>query len=370
MGSGNEKRIKVAVLMGGRSTEREISLLSGCEVVTALDRGKYDVQPFIVDDHRAFIDSARDGKMLPPEPEEFRRAIASARSRFSPVSEDEIRLPAVSAPPAAKGSWMPDVAFIAMHGKFGEDGTVQGLFEILGIPYTGSGVLASALAMDKAMSKRVFSAFTIPTPPWRAVAASRAEADAEAVAEEMIGELGLPMVVKPNAHGSSVGVSFPTTEAELIAALGLAASHDEVVLAEEFIGGTEISVGVLGNDDRRALPVVEIVPKSGFYDYESKYTPGATEEIVPARISDSASKRAQELACRAHRALGCRGMSRVDMKIEAEEVYVLEVNTIPGMTELSILPLAAAHAAIPFPDLLDRIVQSALTDSRSKARRG
>jgi D-alanine-D-alanine ligase len=357
--SRSEERVRVAVLMGGRSTEREISLLSGCEVLTNLDGTKYDVQPFIVDDHAAFIDSARDGRLIPPKPEALRRAIAEARSRFAPVAEDEIRLPA-QRDPRGKRSWMPDVVFIAMHGKFGEDGTVQGLFEILGIPYTGSGVLASALAMDKAMSKRLFSACGIPTPRWSTASAQEIERSAEPVADAITAELGLPMAIKPNAQGSSVGVGFPKTRRELIEALKVAAAHDDLVLAEEFIGGTEISVGVLGNDDCFALPVVEIVPKSGVYDYESKYTPGATEEIVPARIPEAATARAQELACAAHRALGCRGMSRVDMKLHRDSVYVLEVNTIPGMTQLSILPTAAAEAGISFSDLLDRIIASAL----------
>lgn len=368
MVSGDKQKIRVAVLMGGRSTEREISLLSGCEVLANLDGRKYDVQPFIIDDHTAFIDSARNGKLAPPKPEDLRRAIAEARSRFSAVAEDDIHVPAATRT-SGKGSWMPDVVFIAMHGKFGEDGTVQGLFDILGIPYTGSGVLASALAMDKAMSKRVFSACGIPTPRWLAAGASEVRADIEAAAERMIAELGLPLVVKPNAHGSSVGVGFCKSREEVAESLRVAASHDDVVLAEEFIGGTEISVGVLGGDDPVALPVVEIVPESGFYDYESKYTPGATEEIVPARIPDAATKLAQELARKAHRALGCLGMSRVDMKLSGAEIHVLEVNTIPGMTELSILPAAAAHAGIPFPDLLDRIIQSALSTHGAGAKR-
>ena len=259
---------------------------------------------------------------------------------------------------------MPQVIFIAMHGRFGEDGTVQGLFEILGIPYTGSGVLASALAIDKAMSKRVFSSCGIPTPRWLALQAAQIETDVESVARRAVDLFGLPMVVKPNSHGSSVGVGIPRTQLELAEALEVAASHDRCVLVEEFIGGTELSVGVLGNDDPEALPVVEIVPRSGFYDYESKYTPGATEEIIPARIPDALAASAQSLACLAHIALGCSGMSRVDMKLKGHTVYVLEVNTIPGMTALSILPAAALRAGISFPELLDRIIGYALDAHR------
>ena len=304
-------KINVAVLMGGKSSEREVSLSTGRMILQALDPRKYDTASF-------------DAIQLGTE---------------------------------AFGNPRPDVVLIALHGKYGEDGTVQGLLDLLEIPYVGSGVLASALAMDKIMARRILECEGIPVP--KGIAVHR-PFDMDALVKQVEREMGYPAVVKPNRQGSTIGLSIAHSASELPAAVELAFEHDTDVLIEEFIEGTEITVAVLGNDELEALPVIEIVPASGFYDYYSKYTPGATEEIVPARISEKQYERAQELGIACHEALGCRGMSRTDMIVRGEEVIVLELNTIPGMTPTSLLPTAAKAAGIEFPQLLDRLIALAL----------
>jgi D-alanine-D-alanine ligase len=355
------RKMKVAVLMGGRSTEREVSLSTGRQVLAALDGSRYQAFP---------VDTAAIG-MAP----ELAGGLAQLGETGAPA---EAEPPGTSSPPedafttslapisnplattAFAGAGRPDVAIICLHGRYGEDGTIQGLLELLGIPYTGSGVLASALAMDKIMSKRIFRAEGIPTPDdvtltGRDEALRFLEAFHDGKAP-----FGPPVVVKPNEQGSTIGISIVRAPEEMAAALDTALAFDDRILVERFIQGTEITAALIGNDELEVLPLVEIVPNTGFYDYERKYTPGATEEIVPARITPAQAERARALARQAHRALGCRGMSRVDMLVDADEVWVLEVNTIPGMTPTSLLPRAAAAAGISFPRLLDRLIEHAL----------
>jgi D-alanine-D-alanine ligase len=254
-----------------------------------------------------------------------------------------------------------DVAFLALHGKYGEDGTIQGFLELTGTPYTGSGVLASALAMDKVMAKRVLAAEGIPVP--RGVHLTGADLAREGAAAIARASALVPAVVKPSKQGSSVGMSLVDSPSAMETAVRLALQHDDEVLVEERVFGTEITVAVLGkigSDELEALPVVEIVPKRAFFDYKAKYDPAQCEEICPARIGDEATREAQSLAVRAHRALSCRGYSRTDMILGPNGPVVLEVNTLPGMTMNSLLPKAAATAGIPFGELLHRIVRLAL----------
>jgi D-alanine-D-alanine ligase len=295
-------------LVGGDSAEREVSLRTGEQVMAALSVARYDA--FVVD---ALALRGIDG---------------------------------------AQALWerRPDVVFIALHGPHGEDGSVQGLLDLLGLPYTGSGVLASALAMDKAMCKRVLRGEGIPTP-WSLAVTSVPECPEE---------LPVPLVAKPNAQGSSFGMSIIHAHREVAAAVDLALQFDSVCLLEEFITGTEITVSVLGNGDAVALPVIEIIPKAEFYDFDSKYQAGGSTHIIPARISDAAAAKAREYALRCHSALGCRGMSRTDMIVNGDDAVVLEVNTIPGMTPTSLLPDAARAAGISFSEVLDRLIASAL----------
>ncbi|MBN1192784.1 MAG: D-alanine--D-alanine ligase [Coriobacteriia bacterium] len=305
------EHLRIAVLMGGTSAEREVSLNTGEQVSRALETCGHDVDRIDTAD-LSFIERLRTGGF--------------------------------------------DAVFICLHGRFGEDGTVQGLLEILGLPYVGSGVLASALAMDKVASKHIFTACGLKTPASVTLRAGDAP-DTQA----MLSELGTKLVVKPVSEGSSVGMSIVHDPSELARAIELAFEHDSTVLVERFVTGTEVTVGVLGNDELVALPTLEIVPEHEFYDYESKYVPGMSRHIIPAGISDEARMECQRVAIEAHRALGCRGMSRSDMIVTSEDdVQLLEVNTIPGMTSTSLLPDSARAAGMEFTELCDKLVRLAL----------
>lgn len=305
--------MKVAVLMGGSSSEREVSLKSGSQVEAALRRLGHEVM---------VVDPATNG--------------LSALADFN-----------------------PDVAFIALHGKFGEDGCIQGALEMMGIRYTGSSVLSSAIAMDKTVSKALFDRAGIPTPPYVVVGRHH---DAESALACALG-VGVPCVVKPSSQGSTVGISIVKESDGLEEALKLALDYDEEAVVEKFIKGTEVTVGVIGNRDPQAMPVLEVVPKNEFYDWESKYTPGMSEHIIPARIGKAAQEECKRLALQAHAALKCRGYSRVDMIVEPQgKVWVLEVNTLPGLTEVSLLPDAARAQGIAFDELIEMLLMTALDD--------
>ena len=329
------ERRKVAVLMGGTSAERDVSLSTGKQILSALDRDKYIVYA---------LDTASGQKLLPADVTPSLGHLQGA--------DGTTEITALPQLPLVSGDARPDVVLIALHGKGGEDGTVQGMLEVLGLPYTGSGVLASALAMDKAMSKRVLTAVGVPMPQDRVV--KRGQKMPE-------GTLSLPLIVKPNAQGSTIGMTVVREPNELAGAIQTAFEYDDTALIEQFIIGTEITVPILGNDTLEVLPIVEIVPLGGFYDYKAKYTPGATDEIVPARISPAVADEARRIARLCHQTLGCRGMSRTDMIVTAEgQIYTLEVNTIPGMTPTSLLPRSAEAAGYRFSQLLDRLIDLAL----------
>jgi len=245
-----------------------------------------------------------------------------------------------------------ECAFIALHGRFGEDGTIQGMLELMRIPYTGSGVLASALALHKVMAKKLFLCEKIPTPSFDVF--QRQEIGKDPLRNI---SLPLPLVVKPAREGSTIGVSIARTEEELVLALKEAGKYDEEILVEEFMKGKEITVGIL---EDIPLPVIEIVPKSGFYNYHSKYTKGETQYIIPARIPREKYLYAQEISLKAFRTLGCSGCARVDLMTDGDgDPFVIDVNTMPGMTETSLLPQAASYAGIPFGDLVERILLGA-----------
>jgi D-alanine-D-alanine ligase len=325
------EKLRVTVLTGGTSAEREVCWMSGRKVMGALDPARYEAK--CVD--LAGVTGARAADL--------------AQLLFAPVGE------AAAAETTQHADGKPDVVFVALHGGAGENGTVQGMLELLGVPYTGSGVLASALAMNKIMAKKIFEREGIPTPKWAALRRS-----GKSDAKSMVKPIGLPCVVKPACEGSTIGVTVVRVQAELEPALELAFGYGPEAIVEQFVEGTEITGPVIGNDDARVLPLVEIVPRGGFYNYEAKYTPGATEEIVPARIPEATAAKARELTLRAHHALGCRGFSRVDMIAAPDEVYVLEVNTIPGLTETSLVPRAAEAAGMSFAQLVDRLIELAL----------
>ncbi len=307
---------RVAVIMGGVSAEREVSLRSGAAVAAALRELGYRVLE---------VD-------LGPSALEQLTALRS-----------EV-----------------DAAFLALHGRLGEDGTVQGALELLGVPYTGSGVLASALAMDKRMSKRIFRSEGIPVAEDVTITAADVRgAGLMRVAEGIALDLGFPCMVKPAGEGSTLGSSRASNTEELEEALREALGYDEVVLVERYIRGRELTVGLLG-EEPETLPVLEIVASKGVYDYECKYTKGMTEYLVPAPIPDKLAAELQRLAVKAHRALGCEGVSRVDFMVDGEgRAYCLEVNTLPGMTELSLVPKAAAAAGYSFKEMVERILRTA-----------
>jgi D-alanine-D-alanine ligase len=323
--------MRVIVLMGGSSTEREISLVTGRGVARALAERGHAVIP---------LDPAT-GQQLELEALEAKRI-----GEAPPEGAEEKSL--VLARSGELGQ--ADVVFVALHGGIGEDGTLQALLDLAGIPYTGSPMLASALAMDKQRAKTMFRAAGIPTPRGRLL--SRRE---ETVAAEAVG--GFPLVVKPNSQGSSVGVHLVKGPEKLDEALD-DAFHYPPVLIEEYIPGREITVAVLGG---KALPVVEVIPEAGFYDYRHKYTKGETRYEVPAKLPPPVAREAARLGELAFSTLGCAGVARVDFRLTEEgNLFCLEVNTIPGMTETSLVPMAAAETGVSYEDLVSRLVELAL----------
>jgi D-alanine-D-alanine ligase len=359
------RRMRVAVLMGGPSPERDVSLLTGRQIAAALDQTRYDVLP---------VEITTDGKWLLrpdvalPAPALHPRIPASPASTTLSTADGVRSAVPVSFEVAVEQERV-DVAFIAMHGPYGEDGTVQGLLELLGLPYTGSGVLASALAMDKLRSRQLFAWHGIPVPTYLSVTSEDWQ-DTDSVHQRVAHQLGYPCVVKPNAVGSSIGVSLVRDLGQLNRAVDAALAYGPLVLIEAYVRGTELTCGII--DDPRtgrpvALPLIEVVPHAEFYDYQAKYASGGSDHFVPARVPDSLAQSATALALRAYQALGCEGMSRVDMIARGDQIVVLEINTIPGMTATSLLPDAAKAAGISFAQLLDRIVACALRRTPRRA---
>ena len=302
---------RVALICGGTSGEREISLASGEGAREALEQAGFPVT-----------------KLDPSHKEDLKRLMDE---RF-------------------------DVAFLTLHGKMGEDGTIQGFLEMIGLPYTCSGVIGSALAMDKARAKTLYAEAGIPTAP--SVSLRRGEAvDIGSIAQT----IGIPCVVKPATEGSALGVEIVGSTSDLSAAIDRTFNIDDQIVIERYIAGTEITVAILGNEETKPLPVIEIVPQGEFYDFESKYAPGGSKHICPAPLPAEVAERAQDYAARAHRALGCLGVSRSDFIIDADGVpWILETNTIPGMTATSLLPDAARAAGLSFPELCTALIEYAL----------
>lgn len=306
------KKITVALLSGGTSTERDVSLTGGNQVYEALSKNKYDVR------------------------------------RYDPASD---------IPRLIADASIIDVALIILHGTGGEDGTVQGLMDLLKIPYQCSGPLGSAIAMNKLVSKRLYLQAGIPVPAYMSFDAGDTIHE-----DDCVKQLGLPIVVKPASGGSSIGMDIVHAKDGLRRAFDKAFALDNTILLEEYIAGTEITGAVIGNSNPESLPLVEIIPEKhhDFFDYEAKYKKGETREICPARISLPLTEKARKLAAKAHAALFCKGYSRTDMIVRGDDIYVLETNTIPGMTPSSLLPLAAKAAGLDFSDLLDRLISLGL----------
>lgn len=311
MNSWKPEDLRVALLAGGASDEREISLASGRGAGNALREAGFSVTEFD-----------------PAEKKDLQNLIA--------------------------GNY--DVAFLCMHGKMGEDGTLQGFLEMIGLPYIGSGVWSSALAMDKAKSKLFYENAGIQTP----VSVTLYSPDDMSV-EDILSTVGESCVVKPATEGSALGVYIVKGADEVKDAIGKAFELDSEVLVETFVKGTELTIAVLGNEQLEALPVIQIVPRNEFYDFESKYAPGGSQHLCPAPLNAEATEKVQEMAKAAHRVLGCSGISRSDFIMDENgEFWILETNTLPGMTETSLLPDAARAAGIEFPELCTRLIELAL----------
>jgi D-alanine-D-alanine ligase len=367
-----QERVRVGVLAGGASSEREISLATGIEIASHLPAERYEVtliDPLaLMAGNRQLTDEQREhalalaahGGVVEQLPERDRDELPTAMQERI-VQGSMALVGANSALQPTGGQRRIDVAFVAIHGQWGEDGTIQGMLELLGIPYVGSGVLASALAMDKVMAKVVLAARGLEVPRGLVVGSGDLPAKADwALAEAQ--KIGLPLVVKPVRQGSSVGVIMVERSDELLDAIRAGFEYDDRVLVEERLRGTELTVGVIdGPKGLEALPVIEIATKHDFFDFKAKYDPTVTDEICPARITDELAARAQQTAVAAHQALDCRDFSRTDMIATGDgRLVVLEVNTIPGMTSNSLLPKAARVAGIPFGDLCSRLIEAAL----------
>lgn len=313
------KHTHIGVLMGGMSHERTVSLRTGRAVHDALRNKNYRVSA--IDVTAAIAQTLR-----------------------------------------TKGI---ESAFIALHGRGGEDGTIQGMLEIMGIPYTGSGVLASALAMHKGMTKHILHCQGIPTADFQVISADRIEG---AQFHRTI-RLPLPLVVKPVAEGSTIGITVVRSRRTLREACRTAAGYDGQILVERFIEGREITAGIMNG---RALPLIEIVPRHGLYDFTSKYTPGHTDYLLSPRMPQRTARLIQDLSLRTYHALGCEGAARVDLMLghRTDDPFVLEINTIPGMTATSLLPMAAQHAGISFDNLVERIMRTARLKETNPARTG
>jgi D-alanine-D-alanine ligase len=339
-------RLKVAVLFGGTSMERDVSIASGAQCVAALREAGHDV--VAVDTATGVLDAAAERRLLvsgvaPAPPEE--------------ASLDLLRSGEVTSFVRAPELEGVDVIFLALHGGAGEDGTLQALLDLVGVPYIGSGMLASAVAMDKDIAKRLFRDAGVPTPAWRMAPVAAAEV-AEAI--------GYPCVVKPSKQGSTVGLTVVKDPKDLERAVEEAFRFDDEVMIEQFIAGRELTVPILGEE---ALPVGEILSKKEVFDYEAKYQPGMAEEIFPADLEAELAAEAQRLALLAHRALKLGGYSRIDFRLDAAGMFwCLEANTLPGMTSASLFPKGAQAAGMPFPALCDRLCRLAIEEHAAKRR--
>lgn len=305
----NNKR--VMVFMGGKSAEREVSLRSGQAVYDALMRMGYTVQKYDV--------------------------------QHEPLEKIV--------------TFNPDLVFLALHGQYGEDGAVQGMLELLGIPYTCSGVAASAICINKALSKKMFQSFNIPTPKYACFSSRDLHGEIEQEIKQIVKDMGLPLVIKAATQGSSIGVFIVHKQEEILPNIKEALQFSDEVVVEEFIAGTEVTASVIGNDDLEVLPLIEITSKNTFYDYDSKYTPGMCEHIIPARINKDVQAVIEAISRKTYHLMGCKGFARIDFMINKKgEPFVLEVNTIPGCTDMSLVPDAARAAGISFDEFVEKII--------------
>jgi D-alanine-D-alanine ligase len=354
------RRLRVGVLFGGKSAEHDVSLASARSLIGVLDPEKYDVVPIAI---------ARSGQwVLQPD-----RAAALLKGGLAGSADEGLPDTGRDLVPGATGAQMPhlDVIFPVLHGTYGEDGTVQGLLELAGVPYVGCGVLASSLAMDKIVSKDVFRAQGLPVVAFRACRRHTWEENPDAVLDEIEAGLAYPVFVKPANLGSSVGISKARNREELVQALAEAARYDRKILVEQGVPfAREIECSVLGNDEPRASIPGEVVPSNEFYDYAAKYINGRSELIIPAPLSPQMQSRVRELAVLAYKALDGAGLARVDFLLNGEtgELYLNEINTLPGFTTISMYPKLWEATGVSYSELIDLLIDYALERHGEKTR--
>jgi D-alanine-D-alanine ligase len=356
-----KKRLRVGVLFGGRSGEHEVSLISAASVIQALDPEKYEAVPIGITKDGRWLAGTAAHKMLPDVLRSGERVMLSADPNVAalvPVSN--------SRPDALR----VDVVFPVLHGTYGEDGTVQGLLDLAGLPFVGSGVLGSAVGMDKDMQKRLFLQARLPVGDFLAITRAAWEKSRGKVLGAIRNKFRFPVFVKPATLGSSVGMTKAHDAKELAAAMDLAAEFAQKILVERAIRGREIEVSVLGNEDPKASIPGEIVPHREFYDYAAKYLEEGTRLLIPAKLNRAQVKRFQEYAIRAFRALECLGMARVDFFLEQRTGRILlnEINTIPGFTSISMYPKLWEASGLSYRNLLDSLIELALAQHREKQR--
>jgi D-alanine-D-alanine ligase len=390
-----KKKLRIGILFGGRSGEHEVSLLSAASILKAIDKKKYDVVPIGITKQGRWV-TAHDAQALlsgKPAPENPRLAGDPQATPTAAVlkSGDE----AIIIPPVPAESLQPlqlnassdlapahsaldiDVIFPVLHGTFGEDGTIQGLFELADIAYVGSGVLGSAAGMDKDAMKKLFAAAGLPQTPYLALLRSEWRANPKLCTKKIEAALKYPIFVKPANLGSSVGISKVHDRSELAAAMDLAASFDRKLVIEQGVGGPgakprELEVAVLGNDTPEASVVGEIVPGAEFYDYEAKYLSDASIPIIPAKLTAAESKQIRKMAIEAFRACDCSGLARVDFLMEParkgkkSRIYLNEINTLPGFTSISMYPKLWQATGLPYKQLIDRLIQLAIERHKEK----
>jgi D-alanine-D-alanine ligase len=356
-----KKRLRVGILFGGRSGEHEVSLNSAASVIAALDPARYEVVPIGITKDGRWLAGSSAQKLLPDVLREGQRVMLGADPNIGAlVPLDENRSPALHV----------DVVFPVLHGTYGEDGTVQGLLELADLPYVGSGVIGSAVGMDKDMQKRLFLQAKLPVADFLAVTRARWEREPLAVRREIEKKFRYPVFVKPATLGSSVGMTKAHDRAELDEALNLAAEFAQKLIVERTIRGREIELSVLGNEQARASIPGEIVPHREFYDYEAKYLEEGTRLIIPAKLSKSQVKRFQDLAVRAFHAVEALGLARVDFFLErgTNRIYLNEINTIPGFTSISMYPKLWEASGLSYRALLDELIELALAQHHEKQR--
>lgn len=361
-----KSKIRVGVIFGGRSAEHEVSLVSAASVISALDKEKYDIVPIGITSEGRWLSSPdavnllKSGKRLNDQPEKILTPDPSRKSLVD-VGRDSL---------SQEGGRI-DVLFPVLHGTFGEDGTVQGLFELAGIPYVGAGVLGSSVGMDKVVTKQLCEHAGIPVAPYGWFLIDEYRGESKKLIASIEKKLRYPCFVKPANSGSSVGISKAHDRKELIAAIELAGEYDRKILIERGIeNAREIEVAVLGNDDPVASVPGEIISSNEFYDYDAKYVDGKSTAIIPAKLPKQAVKKIQEYAVSTFRAIDCSGMGRVDFLVtkRSNKIYLNEINTIPGFTSISMYPKLWEASGLPYPELLDRLIGLAIERYEQKQK--